>query len=110
MPSHHPPIVLSIPSSQSHRVDHDESAVLGFDRHDLERNALRVRTEEEDQVRVIPILVRCVERVLTVADGIPHTIPTDAVSSSRRREVDVWVIVHILSDKKKVSSLTERER
>src|SRR3989304_4142610 len=49
-----PPIVLSIPSSQSHRVDQDHSAVLGFDRHDLERDALRIRTEEEDQVRVIP--------------------------------------------------------
>jgi hypothetical protein len=89
-------------------MDHDEAAIVGVDGHDLERDALRVRTQEEDPARVVLILVKGVQRVSAMADDIAHSISPDAMSSSRWRELDVEVIVHILSDTKQLSSLTER--
>jgi hypothetical protein len=61
-------------------VDHDEPAVLGLDRPNLERDAIRVRAEEEDGVGDVSIFVEREERAPTMADDVPRTVLIDVVS------------------------------
>ena len=82
MPFHHLPVLGPILLAQPHDVDHEKVAVGELNHHHFEWDAVLVRSEEEDAIRVAKRLGLWVDRDSAVRNDMQGPVSAESMSGS----------------------------